>query len=86
MGVLADGCPPNDARCYLTDDALADLARAVVVTLADGSFVADVLEWACIAARVRCRSSVGVWRAPGGHSGLVREVDDSIDRLRTTVV
>ncbi|TCO15677.1 hypothetical protein EV652_12150 [Kribbella steppae] len=43
-GVLRNGYLPTAARRYLTDDALADLARTMVVGFADETPGADVIE------------------------------------------
>jgi hypothetical protein len=72
------------ARRYLTDDALADLARAMVISLADETPGADVTESARTAAvplPVLGRCVAGLAE---GIQVRLREVDD-IDHLRATV-
>ena len=78
------GISPAAARRYLTDDALADLARTLVISLADETPGADVIESARTAAvplPILGRCIAGL--AEAIHIRL-RERDD-IDHLRTTV-
>ena len=75
---------PTAARRYLTDDALADLARAMVISLADETPGADVTESARTAAvplPILGRCVAGLAEA---IQIRLRELDD-IDHLRTTV-
>jgi hypothetical protein len=75
---------PTAARRYLTDYALADLARAMVISLADETPGADVTESARTAAvplPILGRSVAGLAEA---IQIRLRELDD-IDHLRTTV-
>ena len=75
---------PAAARRYLTDDALADLARAMVISLADETPGADVTESARTAAvplPILGRSVAGLAEA---IQIRLRELDD-IDHVRTTV-
>jgi hypothetical protein len=48
---------PAAARRYLTDDAMTSLARTMVISVADETPGADILESARTAARYRSRSS-----------------------------
>ena len=78
------GISPAAARRYLTDDALADLARTMVISVADETPGADVTESARTAAvplPILGRCIAGL--AEAIHIRL-RERDD-IDHLRTTV-
>jgi hypothetical protein len=78
------GISPAAARRYLTDDAVADLARTLVISLADETPGADVIESARTAAvplPILGRCIAGL--AEAIHIRL-RERDD-IDHLRTTV-
>jgi len=78
------GISPTAARRYLTDDALADLARTMVISLADETPGADVIESARTAAvplPILGRCVAGLAE---GIQIRLREVDD-IDHLRTTV-
>jgi len=78
------GISPTAARRYLTDDALTDLARTMVVTLAEETPGADVIASARTAAvplRVLARCIAGLAEA---IQLRLRERDD-IDHLRTTV-
>jgi hypothetical protein len=75
---------PTAARRYLTDEALADLARAMVISLADETPGADVTASARTAAvplPILGRCAAGL--AEAIHIRL-HELDD-IDHLRTTV-
>jgi len=79
------GISPTAARRYLTDDALTDLARTMVVTLAEETPGADVIASARTAAvplPVLARCIAGLAEA---IQLRLRERDD-IDHLRTTVV
>ena len=75
---------PAAARRYLTDDALADLARAMVISLADETPGADVTE----SARTAAVPLLILGRCVAGLAEAIqirlRELDD-IDHLRTTV-
>lgn len=75
---------PAAARRYLTDDALADLARAMVISLADETPGADVTE----SARTAPVPLLILGRCVAGLAEAIqirlRELDD-IDHLRTTV-
>ena len=75
---------PTAARRYLTDDALADLARAMVISLADETPGANVTE----SARTAAVPLPILGRCVAGLAEAVqirlRELDD-IDHLRTTV-
>ena len=78
------GISPTAARRYLTDDALTDLARTMVVTLAEETPGADVIASARTAAvplPVLARCIAGLAEA---IQLRLRERDD-IDHLRTTV-
>ncbi len=78
------GISPTAARRYLTDDALTDLARTMVVTLAEEMPGADVIASARTAAvplPVLARCIAGLAEA---IQLRLRERDD-IDHLRTTV-
>ncbi len=78
------GISPTAARRYLTDDALTDLARTMVVTLAEETPGADVIASARTAAvplPVLARSIAGLAEA---IQLRLRERDD-IDHLRSTV-
>jgi len=78
------GISPTAARRYLTDDALTDLARTMVVTLAEETPGADVIAAARTAAvplPVLARCIAGLAEA---IQLRLRERDD-IDHLRTTV-
>jgi hypothetical protein len=78
------GISPTAARCYLTDDALADVARTMVVSVADETPGADVIESARTAAvplSVLGRCIAGLAEA---IQVRLRELDD-IEHLRTTV-
>ena len=75
---------PAAARRYITDDALADLARAMVISLADETPGADVTE----SARTAAVPLPILGRCVAGLAEAVqirlRERED-IDHLRTTV-
>ena len=78
------GISPAAARRYLTDDALADLARTLVISVADETPGADVTESARTAAvplPILGRCIAGLAEA---IQIRLRERDD-IDHLRTTV-
>ena len=78
------GISPTAARRYLTDDALADLARTMVLSVADETPGADVTESARTAAvplPILGRCIAGLAEA---IQIRLRELDD-IDHLRTTV-
>ena len=78
------GISPTAARRYLTDDALTDLARTMVLTLAEETPGADVIATARTAAvplPVLARCIAGLAEA---IQLRLRERDD-IDHLRTTV-
>lgn len=78
------GISPTAARRYLTDDALADLARAMVISVADETPGADVTGSARTAAvplPILGRCIAGLAEA---IQIRLRELDD-IDHLRTTV-
>jgi hypothetical protein len=78
------GISPAAARRYLTDDALADLARTLVISVADETPGADVTESARTAAvplPILGRCIAGLAEA---IQIRLRELDD-IDHLRTTV-
>ena len=78
------GISPAAARRYLTDDAVADLARTMVISVADETPGADVTESARTAAiplPVLGRCIAGLAEA---IQIRLRERDD-IDHLRTTV-
>jgi hypothetical protein len=78
------GISPTAARRYLTDDTLADLARAMVISVADETPGADVIQaprTAAVPVPVLGRCIAGL--AEAIHIRL-RELDD-IDHLRTTV-
>jgi hypothetical protein len=78
------GISPTAARRYLTDDALADLARTMVLSVADATPGADVTESARTAAvplPILGRCIAGLAEA---IQIRLRELDD-IDHLRTTV-
>lgn len=78
------GISPTAARRYLTDDALADLARTMVIEFADETPGADVIESARTAAvplPIVGRCIAGL--AEAIHIRL-RELDD-IEHLRTSV-
>jgi hypothetical protein len=75
---------PTAARRYLTDDTLADLARAMVISVADETPGADVIEsprTAAVPLPVLGRCIAGLAEA---IQIRLRERDD-IDHLRTTV-
>jgi hypothetical protein len=78
------GISPTAARCYLTDDALADLARTMVVSVADETPGADVIE----SARTAAVPLPILGRCIAGLSEAIqirlRELDD-IEHMRTTV-
>jgi hypothetical protein len=78
------GISHTAARRYLTDDALTDLARSMVVTLADETPGADVLE----SARIAAVPLPVIGRCVAGLAEAIQvrlhEVDD-IDHVRTTV-
>ena len=79
------GISPAAARRYLTDDVLADLARTLVISMADETPGADVTESARTAAvplPILGRCIAGLAEA---IQIRLRERDD-IDHLRTTVV
>jgi len=79
------GISPAAARRYLTDDVLADLARTLVISVADETPGADVTESARTAAvplPILGRCIAGLAEA---IQIRLRERDD-IDHLRTTVV
>lgn len=75
---------PTAARRYLTDDALTDLARAMVITVADETPGADVTE----SARTAVVPLAILGRCIAGLAEAIqirlRELDD-IEHLRTTV-
>ena len=78
------GISPAAARRYLTDDVLADLARTLVISVADETPGADVTESARTAAvplPILGRCIAGLAEA---IQIRLRELDD-IDHLRTTV-
>jgi hypothetical protein len=78
------GISPTAARCYLTDDALADLARATVNSVADETPAADVAEsdrTAAVPLPILGRCVAGL--AEAIHIRL-RELDD-LGHLRTIV-
>ncbi len=78
------GISPTAARRYLTDDALADLARTMVISVADETPGADVTESARTAAvplPILGRCIAGLAEA---IQIRLRELDD-LDHLRTTV-
>ena len=78
------GISPAAARRYLTDDALADLARTLVISVADETPGADVTESARTAAvplPILGRCIAGLAEA---IQIRLRELDD-IDHLRITV-
>ena len=78
------GISPTAARRYLTDDTLADLARAMVISVADETPGADVTEsprTAAIPLPILGRCVAGLAEA---IQIRLRERDD-IDHLRTTV-
>ena len=78
------GIAPAAARRYLTDDAVADLARTLVISVADETPGADVTESARTAAvplPILGRCIAGLAEA---IQIRLRELDD-IDHLRTTV-
>ena len=78
------GISPAAARRYLTDDVLADLARTLVISMADETPGADVTESARTAAvplPILGRCIAGLAEA---IQIRLRERDD-IDHLRTTV-
>ena len=78
------GISPAAARRYLTDDALADLARTMVIAMADETPGADVTEsprTAAIPLPILGRCVAGLAEA---IQIRLRERDD-IDHLRTTV-
>ncbi len=75
---------PTAARRYLTDNTLADLARAMVISVADETPGADVIQsprTAAVPLPVLGRCIAGL--AEAIHLRL-RELDD-IDHLRTTI-
>ena len=75
---------PTAARRYLTDDALADLARAMVISLADetpGANVTKSARTAAVPLPILGRCVAGLAEA---IQIRLRELDD-IDHLRTTV-
>ena len=75
---------PTAARRYLTDDTLADLARAMVISVADETPGADVIQsprTAAVPLPVLGRCIAGLAEA---IQLRLRERDD-IDHLRTTV-
>ena len=83
VGVVRDGHLPA-ARRYLTDDTLADLARAMVIAVADETPGADVIQsprTAAVPLPVLGRCIAGLAEA---IQIRLRERDD-IDHLRTTV-
>ena len=78
------GISPTAARRYLTDDVIADLARTMVISLADETPGADVTQSARTAAvplPILGRCIAGLAEA---IQIRLRELDD-IDHLRTTV-
>src|SRR5665811_2620201 len=78
------GISPAAARRYLTDDALADLARTMAFSVADETPGADVIESARTAAvplPILGRCIAGLAEA---IQIRLRERDD-VDHLRTTV-
>ena len=78
------GISPTAARRYLTDDTLADLARAMVIAVADETPGADVIQsprTAAVPLPVLGRCIAGLAEA---IQLRLRERDD-IDHLRTTV-
>ena len=78
------GISPAAARRYLTDDALADLARTLVISVADETPGADVTEsvrTAAVPLPILGRCIAGLAEA---IQIRLRELDD-IDHLRTTV-
>ena len=75
---------PTAARRYLTDDTLADLARAMVISLADETPGADVIQsprTAAVPLPILGRCIAGLAEA---IQIRLRERED-IDHLRTTV-
>lgn len=78
------GISPTAARRYLTDDALADLARTMVVSVADETPGADVIE----SARTAAVPLAILGRCIAGLAEAIRlrlrELDD-IEHTRTTV-
>ncbi|HEY3514603.1 MAG TPA: hypothetical protein VGL36_35815 [Kribbella sp.] len=78
------GISPSAARRYLTDDALTELARSMVVEFADETPGADVIE----SARTAAVPLPIVGRCIAGLAEAIqirlRELDD-IEHLRTTV-
>jgi hypothetical protein len=75
---------PTAARRYLTDDAVADLARTMVISVADETPGADITESARTAAvplPILGRCIAGLAEAIGVR---LRERED-VDHLRTTV-
>lgn len=78
------GISPTAARRYLTDDAIADLARVMVISVADETPGADVTE----SARTAALPLPIIGRCIAGLAEAIqvrlRERDD-VDHLRTTV-
>jgi hypothetical protein len=78
------GISPTAARRYLTDDTLADLARAMVISVADETPGADVIQsprTAAVPLPILGRCIAGLAEA---IQIRLRELDD-IEHLRTTV-
>jgi hypothetical protein len=78
------GMSRTAARRYLTDDAITDLARAMVISLADETPGADVIQAARTAAVPLAVLGRCVAGLAEGIQIRLSEVDD-IDHLRTTV-
>ncbi|MFD7161147.1 hypothetical protein ACFV9C_41640 [Kribbella sp. NPDC059898] len=78
------GISPTAARRYLTDDALIEVARTIVVSFADETPGADVIE----SARTAAVPLPAVGRCVAGLAEAIQirlwELDD-IEHLRTTV-